>query len=108
MSLREEMDDHNVPARTRPKIFTWGLTGGWTTASVLLVILLNCFYSRTQDAKENETKADKREEDMRSMANDYLRQRLNVSAAPIIKEVKEYKKTADSLTVIADTLKRGT
>lgn len=107
MSLKEEMDDHNVSIRNRPKIFTWGLMGGWSTASVLLIILINCYVSRTKDAKEDKARAEQKEDEFREMAKSFMKQNLQAEAAPIMREVKEYKKSADSLSVKADTLKHG-
>jgi hypothetical protein len=43
---QNELDRYGVPARARFKIFQWGLGGMSATASVLLVMLLNCYSTR--------------------------------------------------------------
>jgi len=106
MSLRQEMDDHNIPRGKRPQIFLWGLKGGWATASILLLILLNCIFSRVKDKDRERERSEKREEELRGMVNEYLKENLKERTAPIIQDVREYKKSVDTLSIKADTLKK--
>ena len=106
MSLKSEMDEYNVPKATRPKIFMWGLAGGWATASILLVMLIRCY-------NQNGVEKDKRLGDWQEIARkaeEAARQQVRTAVPNVEAQLGAYQHSIDSLNRRIDSLtnlKRG-
>lgn len=97
-----EMDVYNVPAKSRYRIFQWGLTGMSLTASVLLIMLLRCATTSKDEVKEL---LKEQVQDLKEQARTESRAQVRQADASLSPQIDAVARENDSLKTVIKTLK---
>lgn len=102
MPENDELDRYRVPLKSRFKIFQWGLGGMSATATVLLIMLLNCVYSGSDKVEEL---MNARLEDFKEAARKESMKQVQQADRQISPQINEATQGIDSLKKEIQTLK---